>query len=56
LPTDKQQGVLRGMAAGAITTLIALSAAIVAHPRALTPNDGYPAALAARRPGRWGSP
>jgi len=44
--TGKQQGVLRGMVAGVITTLLALALAISAHPPALTPEQGYAPALA----------
>lgn len=44
--TDKQQGVLRGMAAGVIATLLALTVSIVAPPRAFASEPGYPAALA----------
>src|SRR5690349_361304 len=41
----KQQGVLRGMVAGVITTLLALALAIGLHPTPLTPEQGYAAAL-----------
>jgi len=44
--TEKQQGVLRGMAAGVVVTLVALALAIIAHPSALTPEHGFPAAFA----------
>jgi uncharacterized membrane protein YecN with MAPEG domain len=43
--TAKQQGVLRGMVAGVITTLLALALAISVHPTPLTPEQGYAAAL-----------
>jgi uncharacterized membrane protein YecN with MAPEG domain len=46
LLTDKQQGVLRGMAAGVIVTLLALTISIVVNPPALTSGAGYPVALA----------
>jgi len=44
--TGKQQGVLRGMVAGVVVTLLALGLAIGVHPTALTPEVGYAAALA----------
>ena len=44
--TEKQQGVLRGMVAGVIVTLLVLGLAIGAHPTALIPEPGYAAALA----------
>src|SRR5436190_22749529 len=43
--TGKQQGVLRGMVAGVITTLLALALAINLHPTRLSPEQGYAAAL-----------
>ena len=43
--TEKQQGVLRGMATGVIATLLALTVAIIARPPALTPDQGHPGAL-----------
>jgi uncharacterized membrane protein YecN with MAPEG domain len=45
LLTDKQRGVLRGMVSGVIATLLALTIAIVAHPSAPAPDQGFPAAL-----------
>ena len=44
--TGKQQGVLRGVVAAGLGTLLALALAIIAHPAALTPEQGYAAALA----------
>lgn len=44
--TEKQHGVLRGMATGAVATLLALTVAIVAQPPAFTPSQGHPGALA----------
>jgi hypothetical protein len=44
--SNQQQGVLRGMVAGMVLTLLALASAVVAHPAALTPAPGFAAALA----------
>ena len=44
--TEKQQGVIRGMAPGVVVTLVALALAIIAHPSALTPEQGFAAAFA----------
>ena len=43
--TEKQHGVLRGMATGVLATLLALTLAIVAHPSALMPDQGHREAL-----------
>jgi uncharacterized membrane protein YecN with MAPEG domain len=43
--TEKQQGVLRGMVAGLVITLLALTLAVVAPPRALLPEQEVSAAL-----------
>jgi len=44
--TEKQRGVLRGMAVGVVVTLVTLALAILAHPSALTPEQGFAAAIA----------
>jgi len=45
LLTDKQRGVLLGMAAGLVATLAALALAITARPTLLTPTDDYAASV-----------
>lgn len=44
--TKKQQGVLRGMVAGLVATVLAFGLAILVPPAALTPQQGYPATSA----------
>lgn len=44
--TKKQQGVLRGVAAGFASTVVVLTVAVVAAPVALLPAPGFSAALA----------
>ena len=43
--SDKQRGVLLGMAAGLVATLAALALAITARPTLLTPTDDYAASV-----------
>jgi hypothetical protein len=45
LLSDKQRGVLLGMAAGLVATLAALALAITARPTLLTPTDDYAASV-----------
>ena len=49
--SDKQRGVLLGMAAGLVATLAALALAITARPTLLTPTDDY--AASAMHALRW---